>query len=45
VLYLHGRCHMRSGTVARYEKKSRTLIVTCKVCGREVARVLVAEHL
>lgn len=43
ILYLHSRCHLRAGSSVRYEKKSGLIIVDCKVCGKEVARVAVAE--
>lgn len=42
VLYLRSRCHTNAPVEVRYEKQSAEIVVTCKFCKREVARIEVA---
>ena len=44
VLYLVGYCHPRAGLVARYDKPTGLLTLTCKACPAKVAVVKVAER-
>jgi hypothetical protein len=39
VLYLHPICHLDAGTWVRYEKEGRLLVINCRECKKEVARI------
>lgn len=41
VIYLHARCHMKSGVAVRYEKRGAQLVIECLKCSREMARIYI----
>lgn len=43
VLYLRGRCHLKSGLSCAYDKRTGVLTLACKQCGKMVGEFQVAE--
>lgn len=43
VLYLRARCHAKEPVEVCYEKATGEIVVRCKLCKREVARIEVAS--
>ena len=42
-VYFHGKCHPQARVDCKYQFGTGQLVVTCAVCQREIARVLVAQ--
>jgi len=42
LLHFHGRCHLKGPVNVVYEKATGILKVTCAICGKFIANILVA---
>ena len=42
-LFIRARCHPRAATWTRFELTTRSLVISCSVCGGVVTEVEVAE--
>jgi len=43
ILFMHARCHPRSGLDVAYHKALGAMVCTCKTCHAEVGRIAVAR--